>query len=131
MRRGLTALRLAPLLLCLHAHAATAHLPVRRYTSADGLAQDEIRRMAFDAEGFLWIGTVGGLSRFDGVFFWYLVAGASGNVAGPAGNATARAADPTDESRAAQEPPRRTRQVAVLLPAAFCDDGDVAPGDAP
>src|SRR5262245_28580446 len=57
------------LVLSFHVQGATARLPVRRYTSADGLAQDEILRMAFDADGFLWTVTSGGLSRFDGERF--------------------------------------------------------------
>ncbi|MDX9750894.1 MAG: two-component regulator propeller domain-containing protein, partial [Flavobacteriales bacterium] len=32
----------------------------------DGLAQSQVRAMAQDAEGYLWFGTLGGASRFDG-----------------------------------------------------------------
>src|SRR5262245_2503254 len=49
--------------------AVHARLPVRHYTSADGLAQDQVLRMTLDAEGFLWIVSAGGLSRFDGERF--------------------------------------------------------------
>lgn len=37
--------------------------------SADGLANDQVNCVAQDAEGFLWIGTGNGLSRFDGLRF--------------------------------------------------------------
>src|SRR5439155_14085584 len=39
---------------------------VRRYDERDGLSVSEIAELAQDAHGFLWIGTVGGVVRFDG-----------------------------------------------------------------
>jgi len=65
-RRLAAALSLA---LPLAAAAAPAHLPLRHYTSADGLAHDAIVRIRFDDEGFLWIATAGGVSLFDGTQF--------------------------------------------------------------
>ncbi|MBS1810135.1 MAG: hypothetical protein JST84_18385 [Acidobacteria bacterium] len=44
-------------------------LPVKSYTSADGLAQNNANRLVFDSRGFLWICTNEGLSRFDGYKF--------------------------------------------------------------
>lgn len=44
-------------------------LAVHTYTVADGLAGDQISCIARDRQGFLWIGTRTGLSRFDGVSF--------------------------------------------------------------
>lgn len=44
-------------------------LPVRRYTTADGLAGNRIQSILSDSHGFLWIGTSEGLSRFDGCTF--------------------------------------------------------------
>ncbi|HRH38995.1 MAG TPA: two-component regulator propeller domain-containing protein, partial [Flavobacteriales bacterium] len=41
----------------------------KQYTSKDGLAQSQVRAMAQDAEGYLWFGTLGGASRFDGQYF--------------------------------------------------------------
>lgn len=41
-------------------------LPVRAYTTAEGLAHDHINRIFPDSRGFLWICTDDGLSRFDG-----------------------------------------------------------------
>lgn len=39
------------------------------FTSRDGLAHDWVTKMAQDSQGFLWIGTSDGLSRFDGYQF--------------------------------------------------------------
>src|SRR5690348_10212096 len=39
------------------------------YTASDGLASSEIISLAFDKKGFLWAGTVAGLSRYDGYTF--------------------------------------------------------------
>ena len=44
-------------------------LPVRIYTTADGLAHDHVRRIVLDSRGFLWFCTVQGLNRFDGQRF--------------------------------------------------------------
>lgn len=44
-------------------------LPIKTYTTADGLAHDRIRRIVPDSRGFLWFCTVDGLSRFDGSRF--------------------------------------------------------------
>ncbi len=41
-------------------------LPIRSFTTADGLAHDRVRRIVRDSRGFLWFCTAGGLSRFDG-----------------------------------------------------------------
>src|SRR6185436_2222351 len=45
------------------------HLPLRGYTSSDGLAHDQITKIRQDSRGFLWFCTVDGLSRFDGYRF--------------------------------------------------------------
>src|SRR5262249_35971512 len=39
------------------------------YTTADGLARDNIIRIVRDSKGFLWFCTTEGLSRFDGYKF--------------------------------------------------------------
>ncbi|MGA3186611.1 MAG: two-component regulator propeller domain-containing protein [Bryobacteraceae bacterium] len=44
-------------------------LPVRTYTTADGLAADSIYGIVADSRGFLWFCTTEGLSRFDGYRF--------------------------------------------------------------
>ncbi len=44
-------------------------LPIKTYTVADGLAHNEINKIARDSRGFLWFCTADGLSRFDGYTF--------------------------------------------------------------
>src|SRR5438034_5633336 len=44
-------------------------LPVRIYTTADGLPRDLILRIVRDSHGFLWFCTGDGLSRFNGYDF--------------------------------------------------------------
>jgi ligand-binding sensor domain-containing protein/signal transduction histidine kinase len=44
-------------------------LPIRAYTTADGLAADRIDCIVSDSRGFLWFCTPEGLSRFDGYRF--------------------------------------------------------------
>lgn len=44
-------------------------LPVKTYTTADGLARDYVNRIKQDSHGFIWICTAEGLSRFDGYAF--------------------------------------------------------------
>jgi signal transduction histidine kinase/ligand-binding sensor domain-containing protein/CheY-like chemotaxis protein len=38
-------------------------------SAADGLPSSEVRKLAQDRDGYLWIGTVDGLARYDGVGF--------------------------------------------------------------
>ena len=63
----------ALLLLCLIAaapgSALAEQLPIKTYTTADGLVSDEVRRVFQDSHGFLWFCTGEGLSRFDGYNF--------------------------------------------------------------
>jgi ligand-binding sensor domain-containing protein/signal transduction histidine kinase len=54
-------------LLC--ARAAAEQLPLKSYTTADGLAHNDVVRIVRDSRGFLWICTRDGLSRFDGHVF--------------------------------------------------------------
>ncbi len=39
------------------------------YSIQDGLAQSQVRAICQDSNGYLWIGTLGGLSKFDGIHF--------------------------------------------------------------
>src|SRR5580765_1862363 len=55
--------------LSLSVTLAAERLPVRTYTTADGLPHNEIRRIVRDSRGFLWFCTADGLSRFDGYAF--------------------------------------------------------------
>jgi signal transduction histidine kinase/ligand-binding sensor domain-containing protein len=46
-----------------------SRLPIKTYTTADGLARDYITCIEQDSRGFLWFCTAEGLSRFDGYQF--------------------------------------------------------------
>ncbi len=41
----------------------------RHYTVKDGLIQNQVIAMFQDSKGYLWLGTKGGVSRFDGKEF--------------------------------------------------------------
>lgn len=49
--------------------AAAEEMPVRAYTTSDGLVRNEVFKIKRDSRGFLWFGTVEGLSIFDGYQF--------------------------------------------------------------
>lgn len=49
--------------------SATEKLPLKTYSSADGLASSVIHHIMRDSQGFLWFSARGGLSRFDGYEF--------------------------------------------------------------
>lgn len=38
----------------------------QRFSLEEGLSQSEVNSLAFDGDGYLWIGTQDGLNRFDG-----------------------------------------------------------------
>src|SRR5271165_5213491 len=48
---------------------AGQRLPIRSYTTAEGLADNHVKRIRSDSRGFLWLCTDEGLSRFDGHSF--------------------------------------------------------------
>src|SRR5947207_172133 len=50
-------------------NVSAEHLPVRIYTTADGLPRDLILRIVRDSHDFLWFCTSDGLSRFNGYQF--------------------------------------------------------------
>jgi ligand-binding sensor domain-containing protein/two-component sensor histidine kinase len=60
---------IAGLLLSLLSASQAEQLPFKNYTTADGLARDQINRIVRDSHGFLWFCTREGLSRFDGYTF--------------------------------------------------------------
>jgi ligand-binding sensor domain-containing protein len=62
-------MRWAPLLLMAAGLVCGRQLPIRVYTTADGLAGGEIQRIVRDSRGYLWFCTSNGLSRFDGYRF--------------------------------------------------------------
>ncbi len=49
--------------------AAAPDLAIRRWGPEQGLPQASVRALAQDRDGFLWVGTFGGLARFDGFQF--------------------------------------------------------------
>src|SRR5215217_4982915 len=57
------------LILVSSAPGGAEQLPIRTYTTADGLARDGIYKIVSDPRGFLWFCTYDGLSRFDGYEF--------------------------------------------------------------
>jgi signal transduction histidine kinase/CheY-like chemotaxis protein/sugar lactone lactonase YvrE len=62
--------------------AATPYF--RTLSAADGLPSSEVRKLAEDRRGFLWIGTEDGLARYDGVGFrvWRHDPADPGSIAG-------------------------------------------------
>lgn len=60
-------LTLAPIVL--HRRVGAERLPIRLYTTTDGLPRDQVNRIVRDSRGFLWFCTPEGLSRFDGYEF--------------------------------------------------------------
>lgn len=62
-------LRIALALVLSALPAAATVLPVRRYTTADGLARDSVHCILRDRDSFLWFATGEGISRFDGYGF--------------------------------------------------------------
>lgn len=51
------------------ARTTAEQLPIRTYTTADGLARDRVYKIVADPRGFLWFCTYDGISRFDGYEF--------------------------------------------------------------
>jgi ligand-binding sensor domain-containing protein/signal transduction histidine kinase len=56
-------------LASLASFASAQQLPLKSYTTADGLVNDRISRIVRDSRGYLWFCTENGLSRFDGHSF--------------------------------------------------------------
>ncbi|MFI5182255.1 MAG: two-component regulator propeller domain-containing protein [Thermoanaerobaculia bacterium] len=66
MRLRLVVLAATALSLAAAGRAFAGLLPLRSYTTADGLPHDRIKRIALTHDGFVWFCTLEGLSRFDG-----------------------------------------------------------------
>ncbi len=65
-------LRFTPLLLCLLLIDFTGYaqqFPIRSYSIEDGLSQSVVTAITQSADGYLWIGTEYGISRYDGFQF--------------------------------------------------------------
>ena len=53
----------------LAASLSASELPVRSFTTVDGLSDNRLHRIILDSRGLLWICSVNGISRFDGSHF--------------------------------------------------------------
>ncbi len=60
---------LLAVLMAFATDAMAERLPIKTYTTADGLANNRVKRIVQDSHGFIWFCTAGGLSRFDGYQF--------------------------------------------------------------
>ena len=60
---------LSLLVLIAISEATAQRLPLKSYTTAEGLAHNNVNRIVSDSHGFLWFCTADGLSRFDGYEF--------------------------------------------------------------
>lgn len=69
MRPALQRFLLAPVVLILSITAQGQQHAFQQVTTKDGLAQSQVRCMAQDGDGYLWFGTLGGASRYDGHSF--------------------------------------------------------------
>jgi ligand-binding sensor domain-containing protein/signal transduction histidine kinase len=63
------ALGVCLLLLLVPVHIGAERLPIKSYTTSEGLAHNRVNRIVPDSRGFLWLCTAAGLSRFDGYSF--------------------------------------------------------------
>lgn len=76
-RRGLTAwlrcrvqqITVVAAVICASTLAFAERLPLKFYTTADGLPHNAINKIVRDSRGFLWFCTAEGLSRFEGYTF--------------------------------------------------------------
>lgn len=57
------------LLLIISLRSFSQHYNFSSYSVKDGLAQSQVRDICQDADGYLWIGTASGLSRYNGIEF--------------------------------------------------------------
>jgi len=64
-------------------NAIIPDLLFNRYSSSEGLPDNRIRSVYQDSRGFLWVGTMNGLSRYDGYTFKkYYNTGNNGSISG-------------------------------------------------
>lgn len=61
--------RLLLLINCSYCIATAQQFHFKTFTTTDGLSNNSIRATLHDDKGFLWVGTVNGLNRFDGNAF--------------------------------------------------------------
>ncbi|MFA9392670.1 MAG: two-component regulator propeller domain-containing protein [Prolixibacteraceae bacterium] len=67
--RKLLLLYLFPILVSVHSIAQSNSFEFDHYSTNDGLSNGYINTILQDSKGFIWIGTVNGLNRFDGITF--------------------------------------------------------------
>ncbi|HSE37902.1 MAG TPA: two-component regulator propeller domain-containing protein [Blastocatellia bacterium] len=68
-QRTANVILIALLILVFFEAVHAERLPIKTYTTAEGLPRDYISRIVQDSKGFLWFCTIEGLSRFDGYEF--------------------------------------------------------------
>src|SRR5258705_3407658 len=68
-RHVLGLLCLLPALQILTGISLAEQLPVKTYTTGEGLPRDEVTLLRQDSRGFLWMAAGDGISRFDGYKF--------------------------------------------------------------
>jgi ligand-binding sensor domain-containing protein len=70
-QKGLASWKLTTFAICVLACVSSQaeRLPIKTYTTADGLAQNAVNQIVRDSRGLLWFCTNEGLSRFDGYTF--------------------------------------------------------------
>lgn len=66
---GLTILLFGVLSHVIHAQTAQSPYEVEQFTIKQGLSNRDLKQCSMDPEGFIWVSSRGGLSRFDGVQF--------------------------------------------------------------
>lgn len=66
---GFTALLVTVVLCCAGAPGRAQQYGFTQFAPRNGLAQSQVRCIAQDKAGYLWFGTLGGVSRFDGSDF--------------------------------------------------------------
>jgi signal transduction histidine kinase/ligand-binding sensor domain-containing protein len=67
--RSVCALLILATVLARGIDVGARELPLRFFTTADGLGDNRVKRILLDSRGLLWIGTNSGISRFDGSHF--------------------------------------------------------------
>ncbi|HEX6850023.1 MAG TPA: two-component regulator propeller domain-containing protein [Candidatus Polarisedimenticolaceae bacterium] len=100
--------------------ASAERLPFRAYGSGEGLAGDHVRAILQDRQGFLWLATNAGVSRFDGHTFRNF--GIDDGLPVPSAWALAEDADGSlyalVSQRVVRRPPRRSTGGAEFEPVA-------------
>ncbi|MDD3737945.1 MAG: histidine kinase [Lentimicrobiaceae bacterium] len=60
---------IAILILCRFDYALFANIPYKQYTTNHGLPHVQVQRVFQDSKGYIWVGTKGGLAKFNGDSF--------------------------------------------------------------